>query len=173
MIWSDFNFRQETPVWEPLLFRIVTIIRKFPFDNNQVGVGALRCLTKEKKHNRRWVRLLLRFSLFWLLLYLVMAVCCWCRWGICCCCFAWCCPLCHPKKLINQYQSYLAANPPGVVVQDGRVIHFKATDYENRMYKKIMKHVQRLWLLNFKLEVKCVWVIDRLVLLCQVDSVRR
>lgn len=66
---------------------------------------------------------------------LLISIVCWCRHGLCCCCFR--CSFCWPRKLINKAKKYMALNPPGVLIEGGNEKRHEPTVYEIEAYNKL------------------------------------
>lgn len=74
--------------------------------------------------------------------YLLISVVCWCRHGLCCCCFR--CSFCWPRRLINKAKKYMVLNPPGVSVEGGREKRHEPTVYEIEAYNKLRSTIMNL-----------------------------
>jgi hypothetical protein len=61
--------------------------------------------------------------------------------GLCCCC---CCNFCQPRKLINRAKTFIAINPPGVLVEGGQEKHHEPTAEEIQAYRKLLRRAQKL-----------------------------
>ncbi|XP_021918590.1 uncharacterized protein LOC110829299 isoform X2 [Zootermopsis nevadensis] len=75
-----------------------------------------------------------------LLIYIAIAVPCWCKFGLCCCCFR--CKFCWPNRIINDAKKYLSSNPPGVSVVDGIEKQHDPTVYETKAYDDLLLYIQ-------------------------------
>jgi hypothetical protein len=73
---------------------------------------------------------------------LLVCVVCWCRHGLCCCCFR--CSFCWPRKLINKAKKYVALNPPGVLIEGGIEKRHEPTVYEIEAYNKLRSTILSL-----------------------------
>ena len=60
--------------------------------------------------------------------------------GLCCCCFGFC----QPRKLVNKAKIYIAINPPGVLVEEGKEKHHEPTAEEIQAYRELVSHIQKL-----------------------------
>ncbi|KAL6444724.1 hypothetical protein ACFW04_002059 [Cataglyphis niger] len=113
---------------------------------SQIGIKALKCLLYDYQHvkdithiNKILARTWLVLKI-WLLIYICLAIPCWCQRGWCCCCFR--CKFCFPKKRIKFAKQYYAMNPPGTFVKDLKKekyikepIKYEATEYEYNAYE--------------------------------------
>ncbi|XP_072751251.1 uncharacterized protein [Anoplolepis gracilipes] len=113
---------------------------------SQIGIKALECLlydyqrVKDITHvnkilSRTWLVLKI-----WLLIYICLAIPCWCQRGWCCCCFR--CKFCFPQKKIIFTKQYYTMNPPGTFVKDLKkekdmreLIKYEVTEDEYNAYK--------------------------------------
>ncbi|XP_076761350.1 uncharacterized protein LOC143429574 [Xylocopa sonorina] len=76
----------------------------------------------------------------WFLIYMCLAILCWCQKGWCCCCFR--CKFCFPKKRILFAKQYYANNPPGILSvqiknKEKETIAYESTEIEKDMYEKL------------------------------------
>jgi hypothetical protein len=74
--------------------------------------------------------------------FLLISVVCWCRHGLCCCCFR--CSFCWPRRLINKAKKYMALNPPGVLIENGQEKRHEPTVYEIEAYNKLRSTIMNL-----------------------------
>ncbi|KAI4468927.1 defective proboscis extension response dpr -related [Holotrichia oblita] len=113
-----------------------------------IGMAAVECFwydfkkveTKEQK-----VVLLQRIAkvvLFWILVYIVIAVPCWCQKGWCCCCFQ--CRVCKPRLRIDEVKKFIADNPPGVYHEHKKKLTYKPTHYEKYAHKRLEQALLKL-----------------------------
>ncbi|XP_011068173.1 PREDICTED: uncharacterized protein LOC105154385 [Acromyrmex echinatior] len=119
---------------------------------SQIGIRAIECLSYEFQRtkdimavkmilSRTW--LVLRV---WLLIYISVAIPCWCQRGWCCWCFR--CKFCFPRKRIMFIKRYYAMNPPGIFVKDLKKekesIKYEATKDEYDTYKSFEAAIRNL-----------------------------
>ncbi|XP_011866535.1 PREDICTED: uncharacterized protein LOC105561294 [Vollenhovia emeryi] len=124
---------------------------------SQIGIKALECLLYDYQRtkditaakmvlSRTW--LVLRV---WLLIYICLAIVCWCQRGWCCCCFR--CKFCFPRKRTVFIKQYYAMNPPGIFVKDLRkgkqvkdeaTVKYEATEYEYDAYKTLEAAIRNI-----------------------------
>ncbi|CAK9813462.1 hypothetical protein ANTQUA_LOCUS7635 [Anthophora quadrimaculata] len=75
----------------------------------------------------------------WFLIYICLAVPCWCHKGWCCCCFR--CKICFPKKRILFAKQYYITNPPGTLSKQApkkgekEFITYEPTEFEEDAYE--------------------------------------
>lgn len=74
--------------------------------------------------------------------FLLMSIVCWCKFGLCCCCFR--CGFCWPRRLINKAKKYMALNPPGVLIEGGKEKRHEPTLYEIEAYNKLRSTIMNL-----------------------------
>jgi hypothetical protein len=108
-------------------FVIKSIKWIFGFNNSNTKIGTMQILK------------ILAMIAF---VFLLISVVCWCRHGLCCCCFR--CSFCWPRRLINKAKKYMALNPPGVLVEGGKEKRHEPTVYEIEAYNKLRSSIMNL-----------------------------
>ncbi|CAL7949701.1 unnamed protein product [Xylocopa violacea] len=83
----------------------------------------------------------------WFLIYICLAILCWCQKGWCCWCFRW--KFCFPKKRILFAKQYYANNPPGVLSvqikgKKKETIIYESTEIEEDMYEKFEAAIRNI-----------------------------
>ena len=125
-----------------------------------LGIAALKCIVidlQTSKSTNSTVRILekiLRITLIWFCVYVVIAIPCWCQrgtktpklyknsnrtipgWCCCCCC---CCKMCRPRETIDEAKRFFTQNPPGVLIMDGKKIEYPPTTYEIYTQQRLEK----------------------------------
>ncbi|KAJ8977157.1 hypothetical protein NQ317_015480 [Molorchus minor] len=111
-----------------------------------IGSAAVECFWMEAnkpKTNSRALEKAIRLFIVWIVIYVVVAIPCWCQYGWCCCCFQ--CKFCKPREQIDEVKRFVAENPVGVYHdEEGNKITYKATNYEKYAQKKLEKEIDRL-----------------------------
>ncbi|KAJ8915646.1 hypothetical protein NQ315_003430 [Exocentrus adspersus] len=111
-----------------------------------IGLGAVECFWVEMQQPRmknHMFEKILRVFIIWVILYIVIAIPCWCQYGWCCCCCR--CKFCYPRENIAEVQKFFAQNPIGIYHDDeGNVYTYKPTNYEKYAYKKLEKAIGNL-----------------------------
>lgn len=137
---------------------------------SQIGIKAIKCLvydyqrTKDVPAVRKMLYRTWLVIRVWLLIYICLAIPCWCHrgnmmnhiaWfsrkysckrilgnimhisGWCCCCFR--CKFCFPRKRILFAKQYYTLNPPGTFVKNLKkpedVEEYQATEYERSAHE--------------------------------------
>ncbi|XP_011152324.1 uncharacterized protein LOC105190970 isoform X2 [Harpegnathos saltator] len=113
---------------------------------SQIGIKAIECLAYDYQHARDMAtagKILSRTWLVlrvWLLIYICLAIPCWCQRGWCCWCFR--CKFCLPRKRILFAKQYYTMNPPGTLVRNFKKekdvqepIKYEATEEEHNAYR--------------------------------------
>ncbi|XP_063905573.1 uncharacterized protein LOC135124444 [Zophobas morio] len=112
--------------------------------NRGIGIAALKCIVidlQTSKSTNSTVRILekiLRITLIWFCVYVVIAIPCWCQRGWCCCCCC-CCKMCRPRETIDEAKRFFTQNPPGVLIMDGKKIEYPPTTYEIYTQQRLEK----------------------------------
>ncbi|KAJ8958930.1 hypothetical protein NQ318_019700 [Aromia moschata] len=111
-----------------------------------IGLGAVECFWMEAnkpKTNSKIFEKILRIFVIWIVVYIVVAIPCWCQYGWCCCCCR--CKFCRPKEQIDDIKKFIADNPVGVFHdEEGNKIKYKPTYYEKYAQKRLEEEINRL-----------------------------
>ncbi|GJQ76678.1 hypothetical protein Trydic_g15534 [Trypoxylus dichotomus] len=113
-----------------------------------IGLAAVECFwydfkkveTKEQK--RVLLQRIYKLIIFWIVIYVAIAVPCWCQKGWCCCCFR--CRFCKPRLRIDDVKRFHAENPPGVYYTDRQKLTYKPTHYEKYAQKRLEQAILSL-----------------------------
>ncbi|KAF2881692.1 hypothetical protein ILUMI_24474 [Ignelater luminosus] len=119
-------------------------------DRKGIGLKAAKCiwndLTKKglnKKERKTIFRRITTIIFIWLLVYLLVAIPCWCQRGWCCCCFQ--CKFCKPRERIDVAKKYLLDNPIGVYhTPEYEKVTYTPTNYEKYAQKRLEKALMKL-----------------------------
>ncbi|KAL0131072.1 hypothetical protein PUN28_002573 [Cardiocondyla obscurior] len=122
---------------------------------SQIGIKAIECLLYDYQHAKdvTTVKIVLSKTWLvfrvWLLIYICLAIPCWCQRGWCCCCLR--CKFCFPRKRIMFVKQYYAKNPPGVFVKDLKKeksvkepVKYEATEYEYIAYENFETAIRNI-----------------------------
>ncbi|VEN64790.1 unnamed protein product [Callosobruchus maculatus] len=111
-----------------------------------IGLQAIECLLNDlsnPKMKNRTLERIIRITIIWMSIYLVLATFCWCQYGWCCCCFR--CKVCRPREQIDEAKKFFVENPLGVYKENAETIHrYQPTYYEKYALKQLEKELARL-----------------------------
>ncbi|KAL7298276.1 hypothetical protein TKK_0008628 [Trichogramma kaykai] len=128
------------------------------FKGFKYGVTALECAfddlvkSSDSIQKRTSAARLWKILKIWLIIYVIIAVPCWCTRGWCCCCCR--CKSCFPYRMIDYEKQYYAKNPPGILVEklpkgkekaeEQAPIKYEATLYEEDAYADFESAIRHL-----------------------------
>ncbi|KAK9293969.1 hypothetical protein QLX08_011262 [Tetragonisca angustula] len=119
------------------------------------NIKPLNCLIhnyeqqKDKPVVKRLLQKIYLTIKVWFLIYVCVAIPCWCHKGWCCWCFRF--KFCFPKKRILFAKQYYANNPPGVFRQiqikkekEREPITYEPTIFEEDRYEKLKAEIKNI-----------------------------
>nr|CAI5863591.1 unnamed protein product [Callosobruchus analis] len=111
-----------------------------------IGLQAVECLFADlsnPKMKNRTLERIIRITIIWMSIYLVVATFCWCQYGWCCCCCR--CKICRPREQIDEAKKFFVENPLGVYKENEDTTHrYQPTYYEKYALKQLEKELGRL-----------------------------
>ncbi|XP_026670869.1 uncharacterized protein LOC108626720 [Ceratina calcarata] len=123
--------------------------------SKKFGIKAIDCLMynyekqKEKPVVKKTVKKIWLTLKVWFLIYVCIAIPCWCQRGWCCCCFRF--KFCFPKKRITFAMQYYAKNPPGVLSIEPRKkeemvepFTYRPTELEEEAYETFESAIRNI-----------------------------
>ncbi|XP_043255487.1 uncharacterized protein LOC122399127 [Colletes gigas] len=121
--------------------------------SKKFGIKAIDCLihnyesedqTVKKSVQKAW--LIIRI---WFLIYVCLAIPCWCHKGWCCCCFR--CEFCFPRRRILFAKQYYAINPPGTLAKEvekneetQQFITYEPTEFEENAFEQFEARIRNI-----------------------------
>ncbi|PNF35304.1 hypothetical protein B7P43_G04805 [Cryptotermes secundus] len=147
---TSFNYTTKNKTEETTGDAIEEILQlPKPEDTNKKGTGNIaikfiKWIFGFKRSNTRMQNAMqvLKIIVFLAFVFLLMSIVCWCKFGLCCCCFR--CSFCWPRRLINKAKKYMALNPPGVLIEGGKEKRHEPTIYEIEAYNKLRSAIMNL-----------------------------
>ncbi|XP_076392688.1 uncharacterized protein LOC143265291, partial [Megachile rotundata] len=127
------------------------ILKKlFSYENctevsKKLGIKAVDCLINNYEHEmdkpvvKKTLSKIWLIIKVWFLIYICLAIPCWCHKGWCCWCLR--CNVFFPRKRIRFAKKYYATNPPGILsmptekTEEKQLITYEPTEFEEDAYK--------------------------------------
>lgn len=108
-------------------------------DRKGYGIRAIECAFKDLFAEGFTESVQLRFrklSVFWFIVYVVIATPLWLVKGWCCCCCR--CACCFPDKVVYKIKEYIVKNPPGLIILNGgKTKTYKPSRYEMQLFRSL------------------------------------
>ncbi|XP_076234003.1 uncharacterized protein LOC143178942 [Calliopsis andreniformis] len=119
------------------------------------GIKAIDCLIHNYEHEKKkpvvkkTVHKAAMMIKVWFLIYVCLAIPCWCQYGWCCWCFRF--KFCFPRKRILFTKQYYALNPPGTLhtqmkkkKQTEKTVTYVPTEFEEDAYEKLETAIRNI-----------------------------
>ncbi|XP_076659561.1 uncharacterized protein LOC143362929 [Halictus rubicundus] len=139
-------------------YPVETIQKLLDFKNctetsKKLGIKAIDCLIYNYEHEtpkiKKSVQKTWLIIKVWLLIYICLAIPCWCHKGWCCCCFR--CKFCFPNKRILLAKQYYTVNPPGILAKEVKkkekpeeFITYEPTEFEEDAYERFESVIRNI-----------------------------
>ncbi|XP_053986082.1 uncharacterized protein LOC128880245 isoform X1 [Hylaeus volcanicus] len=135
-----------------------TLQKLFDFKNcteasKKFGIKAIDCLVdnyeRQKPALKKSVQKVWLMIRVWFLIYICLAIPCWCQKGWCCWCFR--CKVCFPRTRILFAKQYYALNPPGVLAKEVKkkeeaqqFITYEPTEFEEDAFEQFETAIRNI-----------------------------
>ncbi|XP_076283835.1 uncharacterized protein LOC143210658 isoform X1 [Lasioglossum baleicum] len=121
--------------------------------SKKYGIKAVDCLIYNYEHEppkiKKSVQKVWLIIKVWFLIYVCLAIPCWCQKGWCCCCFR--CKFCFPNKRILLAKQYYAVNPPGTLAKEVKkkektqeFITYEPTEFEEDAFERFESEIRNI-----------------------------
>ncbi|XP_078034374.1 uncharacterized protein LOC144468633 [Augochlora pura] len=121
--------------------------------SKKLGIKAIDCLVYKYEHEppeiKKSVQKIWLIIKIWFLIYICLAIPCWCQKGWCCCCFR--CKFCFPNKRILFAKQYYAINPPGTLVKEIKkkdkkmqVLTYEPSEFEEEAFERFESVIRNI-----------------------------